>query len=117
MTVRDVAFTRAVNVPTRQKPAPTPFAKLQPFSEALPKRLLLLQRISSEKPAVVAVCVDPLESGRIGLSEYPHPPFRLYYQVEIRRLPISLIEESLTRSQPPTPATVKRDCGNCGVVT
>ena len=27
-----------------------------------------------------------------------------------------LTEESLTRSQPPTPATVKRDCGNCGII-
>jgi hypothetical protein len=37
---------------------------LQPFSELLLKRLLLLQRISSEKPALVETFVAPLEGDR-----------------------------------------------------
>jgi hypothetical protein len=61
-------------------------------------RLLLLQQINSKLPALVAVFVDPPESGGIGRDAHPHHLFRLFYQVEIRRLPIpsSKIRSPLT---------------------
>jgi hypothetical protein len=57
-----------------------------------PTRLLLLQQISSKLPALVAAFVDPSGSGGIGRAARSHHLFRLFYQVEIRRLPNSLIE-------------------------
>jgi hypothetical protein len=82
-------------------------------------RLLLLQQISSKPPALVAVLST---RQRATGSAFPHPHiphiplFRLLYQVEIRRYQFPH-RKSLARSQLLPLATVKRDCGNCGVVT
>jgi hypothetical protein len=73
MTVRDISFTRPSTAQLVQKSALSPFAKLQPFSEALPQRLLLLQQISSKRPALVAAFIDPAESAGSGLSQRSIP--------------------------------------------
>jgi hypothetical protein len=79
-------------------------------------RLLLLQQISSKSPAIVAVIVNPPESGGTGLAERPHPLFRLIYQVEIRSDQFPH-RKFITRSQLLTRMILRRDCGNSGVVT
>jgi hypothetical protein len=79
-------------------------------------RLLLLQQISSEPPALVAVLSTRQRATGSAFPNSHIPLFRLFYQVEIRRYQFPH-RKSLARSPLLPLATVKRDCGNCGVVT
>jgi hypothetical protein len=91
--------------------------KLQPLIEPPPVTLLLLQQISSKVARVGCSLRRPARDRRIGLAEPPASPVPPVLSGRDQAPPNSLIEQSLTRSQLLTPATVQRDCGNSGVVT
>src|SRR5260370_35793322 len=57
---------------------------LQPFIEATPSRLLLLQQISSKFARIGCSLCRVAQDRRIGLAEPPAPLFPLFYQAEIR---------------------------------
>src|SRR5215471_6370528 len=103
---------RSSALPPRKNASPRPRLRgLQPFSEPSPERLLLLQRISSKKPASVVPLVAALEGDRPTLSNNPHAPVPPV---------LSSRDQAFTNpSSNPNPLTVttlaalQRDCGNC----
>jgi len=78
--------------------APSRRGGLQPFNEAPPKRLLLLQQISSKTAPLVAVFVDPLEIDESALPNRSHPPVPPVLSGRDQASPNSLIE-TVTRPQ------------------
>jgi len=80
----------------------------QPFIEALPTRLLLLQQNQQQsRPRWLQSFNGPLEIAGLAPDEAHAPLFRLFYQVEIRHHPIpsSKIRNPRTAADAPDSTT------------